>query len=494
MSQRNMPPLCQVKKKNSGSLAFRMIGAVIVVTCVAITGVLDNVFSTGTTSNTSWHFMRSSALDSEDEYRIFDNACLEAKGSEPNAWTIRVPKTSVSAHDQPLADQERSFEYRIFLGEKGFVMDKYEVIQDDELFKITTHGADSSRTRAGTYMLMANTHANNYHIINDILLPTFRAFQKTFITGLLVPEGCVECWNQRLSIQKMGFDMMNLTVVYPMEHYITNTTPMCFDRLIIQRFSEMPYYWRIGRFSQVWPHSLFLDFRESVHEYIRTLRKSDIDIGRSQSEPNTTNLAIQNDTTSERRPLLSWMSRKPSDKCDGRCITNKEAAVEQLSKYFEVKMLDFSTGLTNEQALSYIMKTDVLVGLHGAGLAYIAFLPDQAMVVELRGEYSNRMFINMASSVDVPCYAVSLVGCIGPGENNVYTLPADTVESMATEIYDAYNLETLKFSQGQSISSGECEFPQPVEPCGHLSSSDQARCYLHLRDSTWWQCSWHDRC
>ena len=178
----------------------------------------------------------------------------------------------------------------------------------------------------------------------------------------------------------------------------------------------------------------------------------------------------------------------------GRCITNEKDAVAQLSKYFHVKLLDFSAGLTTEQAIACIMHTDVLVGLHGAGLAYTAFLPDRAMLVELRSNYSNRMFINMASSMNVPYYAISLGGCIGPGENDVFTLPSSTVRVMTEEIYRAYVHEKFLFSQEPIASSGECEFPHPIEPCGRLSSTNKSRCYLQQQKDGWLQCAWHDWC
>ena len=190
------------------------------------------------------------------------------------------------------------------------------------------------------------------------------------------------------------------------------------------------------------------------------------------------------------KPVLSWMSRSTLH----RRITNEQEIVAQRSKYFHVNMLDFNAGLTTEQALAYVMNTDVLIGLHGAGLAYTAFLPDRAMLVELRSNYGNRMFINMASSMDIPYYAMSLEGCIGPGENDVFTLPWSTVGDMTEDIYSAYLHERLLFSQGQTLSSGECEFPQPIEPCGHLSPTNESRCYLQRVGGHWFQCAWHDWC
>jgi hypothetical protein len=187
------------------------------------------------------------------------------------------------------------------------------------------------------------------------------------------------------------------------------------------------------------------------------------------------------------------MSRSAKDgSCVGRCITNEQDAVAQLSKYFRVNVLNFSAGLTTEQAMAHIMETDVLIGLHGAGLAYSAFLPDRAMVVELRGSYGNRFFINMASSVNVPYYSMSLSGCVGPGENDVYTLPMSTVLDMTEEIHGAFREEEILFARGgQPEPSGQCDIPQQIEPCGHLSSTNVSRCYLHPWQEEWWQCPFY---
>ena len=244
--------------------------------------------------------------------------------------------------------------------------------------------------RKGMYMVLANTHANNYHIINDFLLQAFRAWVKTRINGLLIPVGCVDSWRGRLPPQAMMIDNLNLTVVYPLENETSVDAPMCFDRLIIQQFEEVPYHIRKGRFSRSWPREIFVDFRDSAHDYVRKLLQSE-EVERGAPR-NMTDVAktvgvrnvVQTSSNDNSKPVLSWMSRLAGDLCLGRCITNEKDAVAQLSKYFHVKVLDSSAGLTTEQALACIMHTDVLVGLHGAGLAYAAFLPDRAMLVELR--------------------------------------------------------------------------------------------------------------
>ena len=440
------------------------------------------------------------AIDPE-EYHVFDNACLEP--GELYHWTIRVNEI---ASDR----WRRQVTLRVFYGASDFVNHKFRVVQDQRL----TSTEPFSQRRNGTFMLQANTHAyNNFHIISDFVLPAFRARRKAGVTGLLIPEGCAHCWSIRLPLQTMLLDMMHLTVVYPLENALSKDAPMCFDRLIIQRFKQEPYYARKGRFSRFWPRAIFADFRDSARDYFRRVVKdeeverdaaeNDTDVNEDSGSQNSTGqevlrvLGSSSDVarpSNRSKPVLSWMTRSVRESCTGRCITNEKEAVAQLSKYFHVNLLDFSAGLTTEQAMAYIMNTDVLIGLHGAGLAYIAFLPDGAMVVELRSIHGNRFFMNMASSVNVPYYSMSLSGCIGPGENDVYTLPKSTVLDMTEQIYSAYHHESLLFTQGQSESSGNCQFPRPIEPCGHLSSTEFSRCYLRQLwwRPGWWQCPKHE--
>ena len=448
---------------------------------------------TASLKKSSHAIMPAEEIDPE-EYRVLDNSCLEPTGLYQ--WTVRV-KSKRFFWEPP----KTSFEFRVFIGGGDFVSHNITVIHDQRL-DVARAGVQK---RNGTYMLLGNTLANNYHIICDLLLPAFRARHKTRINGLLIPEGCVDCWHGRLPLQSLGLDMMNLAVVYPLENATSMAVPMCFDRLIIQRFEEKAYYIRKGRFSKFWPREIFVGFRDYFRKLLQEVESVQPDASGNDDEVAISvgiQISTRNKTTGNNigvaqtshnqssKPVLSWMSRSTLH----RRITNEQEIVAQLSKYFHVNMLDFDAGLTTEQAMAYVMNTDVLIGLHGAGLAYTAFVPDRAMLVELRSNYGNRMFINMASSMDVPYYAMSLAGCIGPGEDDVFTLPLSTVGDITEEIYSAYLHERLLFSQGQNLSSGKCEFPQPIEPCGHLSPINESRCYLQPLWGDWFQCAWHDRC
>jgi hypothetical protein len=458
-----------------------------------------------------------------NEYHIFMNPCLTSLGL--HQWSIIASRKTQKTG--------KMVKFRNFQGASDFVNEIIHVTVNKSYFQHSANHEDcptrtnktctTSRMKhiPGTFMMISATHANNFHVIDDILLPIFRLYQKTTITGLLIPEGCLECWKARLPIQEIGFNMMNVTMIlYPMEDYIfvanttnstnnTSSSGLCFDRLIVQRFKQLPYYKRVGRFSKYWASNLFIDFRNSMHQYVQDLLLSselkerdndtidgiidkktimDNHMERISSSNNANSSTEANNTTMTRtftKPVLTWMSRLYYGNCWGRCIVNEHEVMTYYSKYFHVNILD----------------------LHGAGLAYTAFLPDHAILVELQGEYSNRMFLNMASTMNLPYYAISLNGCIGPGENDAYNISSLVWNDTVEEIYAAYIHEKQKTkidllkddvdaSDQRLMVDGKCEFPHPIEPCGHLSSTNLARCYLHQRFhyiGRWHQCP-HYRC
>ena len=432
----------------------------------------------GSWSEISPNLMPAEAIDS-DEYLVIDNACLQANG--PLNWTLRVK-------NKPPGDVEvLTINELVGVGvRREFVLHMFHVVWEEDL----NINAVDNKTKLGTHMLMSH-HAtqNNFHLHNNFLIPVYRAFLKTRVNGLLLVEGCVDCWTRRLPMMQHVLDMMNINIVYPLEQAVSQETPMCFQRLVIPRACGNPFYTHYGRFSKYWPPELFRGYRDSVHEHFRTLSIAPRTENRAEKRAT---FWTRRHTSHEKKPVLSFLSR--SSNCSSRCITNEQEAMVEFSKYFHVNLLDFSTGLTTEQAMSYIMETDVLIELHGAGLGYTSLLPDRAMVVELRSRYGERTsyFMNMASSLNLPYYAVSLRGPrIGRAPSDVYTLPSNVVSVMAKEIFDAHLHEKDSFSRHRgNVSTGECQFPDKITPFGHLSSTKDARCYLRQESegSPWKQC------
>lgn len=436
------------------------------------------------------HSLEASHPNSED-YLMLENVCLNEES--PLNWTLRVK------NKRPVG--EKVITHRVFVGNGKMTSanHNFHILWDEDL-NLT---AVDNQTKLGTHMLMSHHAAhNNFHLHNNFLVPLYRASLSTPINGLLAVEGCVQCWRDRLPMMKQVMDMMNLTLVYPLEKAASRETPMCFHRLLVSRIrNDLPYYTHVGRFSKHWPRELFLGYRDSMHAHYRTLSLSPA-TSESGAEKRTNDgsetIDISHDNT---MPVLSWMSRSSGSRCRLRCIKNEQDAVVELSKYFHVRLVDFGAGVTTEQAVAIIKDTDVLIGLHGAGLGYTALLPDRAMVIELKSKFGKHktMFLNMAASLNLPYYAVALTcPLFGPVESNEYTLPSDAMRVLAKQIFDAYLHEKDSFSRqrGGQLPTGECHFPKAIKPCGHLSSTKYARCYLRQKSegAPWRQCTDFNHC
>ena len=447
------------------------------------------------------NLMPANDIDS-DEYFVVDNACLQANG--PRNWTLRVKsKPLTSTTTTTTGVQVITFTELLKVQVREFMTHEFHVVWEKD-WNVVDNNMHRT-TKLGTHIIISHHETqNNFHLHNNFLLPVYRAFIKTRMDGLLLVEGCVDCWTRRLPMMHhVVLNMLNLTVVHPLEQAAASReTPMCFQRLVIpQPFSQLPFYSHHGRFTKFWPLELFRDYRDRVHDYFLRTTTFSVLVPGTNSNNNGTEKRVtrgtenNNNTSPEKKPVLSFLSR--SSNCSSRCITNEQDAVVELSKYFNVHLLDFAAGLTTEVAMSFIMETDVLVGLHGAGLGYTSLLPDRAMVVEFKGRYGEKKayFLNMASSLNLPYYAVTLRGCprtIGPAPSDVFTLPSDTVRVLAKQIFNAHLYEKKRFFRQRRghVSTGECSLPEKIIPCGYLSSRKVARCYLRQESegSPWRQC------
>jgi hypothetical protein len=146
---------------------------------------------------------------------VIDNACLQA--NYPLNWTLQVK-------NKPPGDVEvlRINELVGVSVRRKFVQHKFW----EEDLNIT---AVDNKTKLGTHMLTSHhaTH-NNFHLHNNFLMPVYRAFLKTRVNGLLLVEGCVDCWTRRLPMMQhvLPVDMMNINIVYPLGKRVSQETPM----------------------------------------------------------------------------------------------------------------------------------------------------------------------------------------------------------------------------------------------------------------------------
>jgi protein O-GlcNAc transferase len=91
---------------------------------------------------------------------------------------------------------------------------------------------------------------------------------------------------------------------------------------------------------------------------------------------------------------ITFVDRKKS-----RHLINHEAYLEELERKFEhvsVQAVDFAS-IPLKQQIQVAQQTDILVGVHGAGLTHGMFLPPRSAIVEiLPGELQHKGFRNLA--------------------------------------------------------------------------------------------------
>ena len=393
-------------------------------------------------------------------YHILHNVCVQAKNNDN--FVLSMERASAN---------QTTFNYTVFRGGYPGLTDL--------TFRVVPSDANANETyQAGTTMLTSHhTPDNNFHLQNDFLLPVFRANSFFNITRLLLLRGCITCWNTRLPLMQQVLNMMNLrvndgTLLYPAQDVLgSNKRRQCYERLIIEKPENgKPYYTHPGRFSPCWPQSLFFSYRDHLSAHVKTFKITSIGV----------------EETNHSKPVLTWMSR---GHLNPRQITNAPEVIEELSKYFSVHVIDFSSRnrrTTVEQSMAYVAETNVLIGPHGAGLGYTALLPNNSMLVELKNSFGSekKMFLNMASQLDIPYYAAHLNLPNETKKNIVRSIP-----QFARQIYDAWVYHDVQEERHMNYT-GECLFPRHVQPHGWLSNSSVSRCYLEQRKATnvWSQC------
>ncbi len=96
-----------------------------------------------------------------------------------------------------------------------------------------------------------------------------------------------------------------------------------------------------------------------------------------------------------------WISRKLAGK---RRIKNLKE-ISQILENFKFKIVDFEDMTTREQ-VNLVNESDVLAGVHGAGLTNMMFLDKGKSIIEVRGngDKSNNCFFSLASELSLNYY------------------------------------------------------------------------------------------
>jgi hypothetical protein len=165
-----------------------------------------------------------------------------------------------------------------------------------------------------------------------------------------------------------------------------------------------------------------------------------------------------------------------------------------LTDYFDVRYLAFPNENTTEQGFGTILQslhdTNILMGMHGAGLANTLYLrndvPGNLLIefIHTTNSYKHLMF-NICSKHNLPYYALDLrryvvCRCQVP-------LPEEDIRNLTQSVIDSYEYESRQFNDLKT--DGKCAFPIHAMPRGLLSPSSASRCYLEKRRGKWKTCA-----
>lgn len=106
----------------------------------------------------------------------------------------------------------------------------------------------------------------------------------------------------------------------------------------------------------------------------------------------------------------------------GRVMSNEQEVVEVLKRgnMMDLKVVDTATMSLTEQ-LTLIRATNVLVGVHGAGLMYIMFAAEEAVLVEIHPSYRQdrhfRHAARMTGKIYMPVRATKRESCQGTSDS-----------------------------------------------------------------------------
>lgn len=178
-------------------------------------------------------------------------------------------------------------------------------------------------------------------------------------------------------------------VTWPVDHVWEAGHALCFRRLVWSQqltTARMPY----------------MDYNQSEHLYHRYgLAQIMRDRIRAAASLHVLAAPPLTPAANMRIPSLTWVSRQAtcsSGNSMGRCVRNLAEALQVLrgaSLYGTVRALDDFKKYDEQRLrdlqlrhlLELLQQTDVLVGLHGAGLTHIVYLSARSAVVEMKDRF-----------------------------------------------------------------------------------------------------------
>ena len=122
-----------------------------------------------------------------------------------------------------------------------------------------------------------------------------------------------------------------------------------------------------------------------------------------------------------------------------RRMINESSFINLLAKYsIEYYCLEL---LSLSEKINLLSNTSLLIGVHGAGLTNMLFLPDQASVIEIRmlGDSHNNSYFAMASALQFPYYYLEAELVDSSSEEKDIVLDLEKMERILIDLKDEHS-------------------------------------------------------
>ena len=303
---------------------------------------------------------------------------------------------------------------------------------------------------------------NNFHLHNDVLLPTFIdliesnlsfPLLSTNITGYIF-DGDNKQKENALILYWMLWIMFNDNIKSYEKEFSNNDITHCFKTLIWGQNRAPLFYNQQGRFgiyqsqqSQIWYYQYYIFIKLGV-KFDNFYENVAISISKIQKEKLLQLTPTQ--IVTKYRPKVMWITRLTGQRRMGN--------LKDVLRYFQIKGFDIieccdwsliHKSLKNDDKKMIILRDyiqkfqdiDILIGLHGAGLTNVLYMKPGSILIELKVPYGFAWasFANIASQMGIAYYTADVRRYCQP----LCNFKKKYIKTLIDEIKQRYKMEII---------------------------------------------------